>query len=398
MRSGPPPPAPTPELELSSPRLVVENLWHRYPGTAPEEWTLRGVSLSLGQGELVGLLGPSGCGKTTLLRLIAGFERPQRGRVLLNGQVVAGEERWLPPESRGVGMVFQDYALFPHLDAWANACFGLRRGRGAGGASAADRERVGWLLELMGLGGLAHRYPHELSGGQRQRLALARALAPRPALVLLDEPFSNLDVEVRLRLRSDLPEVLSRCGASGLLITHDAEEAMAICDRVAVMQAGVLHQCGVPQELTSQPATSFVGRFVLQGNSLPARVEGRWVHTAVGTLERLEEGIGGAPFPPLQGEGEVLVLPESLAFWPDPDGEARVLGREFLGQDWAYWIEWDGRRLRLRLPLSEGYGRGQRGVVRLRERGGGWLFPGGHRLVAGRHGGGREGGGPERGS
>jgi iron(III) transport system ATP-binding protein len=366
----------------------VEDLWHRYPGTAREDWTLRGVSLTLGQGELMGLLGPSGCGKTTLLRLIAGFERPQRGRVLLDGQVVTGEERWLPPESRGVGMVFQDYALFPHLDAWANACFGLRRGRGAagGGGGTADRERVAWLLELMGLGGLEHRYPHELSGGQRQRLALARALAPRPALVLLDEPFSNLDVEVRLRLRSDLPEVLNRCGASGLLITHDAEEAMAICDRVAVMQAGVLHQCGAPQELTSQPATPFVGRFVLQANSLPARLESGWVHTAVGVLERLEPAGGGVPASALVGlaeeEGEVLVLPESLAFMPDPNGEARVLGREFLGQDWAYWIDWAGRRLRLRLPLSQGYGRGQRGVVRLRARGTGWWFPGGHRLVA----------------
>ena len=393
--SGPQPGTPLPAPPQAGPRLTVENLWHRYPGTAAEEWTLRGISLNLGQGELVGLLGPSGCGKTTLLRLIAGFERPQRGRICLDGQEVAGPQRWLPPESRGVGMVFQDYALFPHLDAWQNACFGLRGPRGRGrGATVPNRERVAWLLELMGLGGLERRYPHELSGGQRQRLALARALAPGTSLVLMDEPFSNLDVEVRLRLRSELPEVLSRCGASGLLITHDAEEAMAICDRVAVMRAGELHQCGAPQELTTQPATPFVGRFVLQANSLPARLEGRRVHTAAGCL-----ALAGEPREPAGGglpggqEWEVLVLPEALEFAPDPAGEAWVLGREFLGQDWAYLVQWGERRLRLRLPLTIHLPRGQRGGVRLRPNGRAWLFPGGERLEAGPAPGGVSGGG-----
>ena len=362
------------------PRLTVQDLWHRYPGMAPDAWTLQGLSLTLGQGELVGLLGPSGCGKTTLLRLIAGFETPARGSICLDGREVAGPQRWLPPESRGVGMVFQDYALFPHLDAWQNACFGLppaRRGQAPG--AALNRERVGWLLELMGLGGLEHRYPHELSGGQRQRLALVRALAPGTSLLLLDEPFSNLDVEVRLRLRSELPEVLSRCGASGLLITHDPEEAMAICDRVAVMQAGELHQCGQPHDLLHQPATPFVGRFVLQGNSLAAHLEGHQVHTSVGDLQLIEalSGHGGSKEP-----FEVLILPEGLAFVPDPEGEALVLGREFLGQDWAYRVQWGEQRLRLRLPLELVYSRGQRGSVRLQANGSGWLFPGGQRLRA----------------
>ncbi|MFN9660614.1 MAG: ABC transporter ATP-binding protein, partial [Cyanobacteriota bacterium] len=397
MRPGPQPLAPSPALPLSPPRLCLRDLWHRYPGMSGEDWTLRGITLSLGAGELVGLLGPSGCGKTTLLRLIAGFERPHHGEILLDGREVAGPRRWLAPESRGVGMVFQDYALFPHLNARANACFGLSRSRGGRGmGTVAQRERVAWLLELMGLGGLEHRYPHELSGGQRQRLALARALAPGPSLVLLDEPFSNLDVEVRLRLRSELPEVLNRCGASGLLITHDAEEAMAICDRVAVMEAGQLHQCGPPQELTTHPATPFVGRFVLQANSLPARLEGAIAHTGVGALELLEplsiEAPGSAALGSgaagsgmvaepggTEGEREVLVLPDSLEFQADPEGEAWVLGREFLGQEWAYWVHWGGRRLRLRSPLSLSHGRGERGVVRLRDEGTGWLFPGGQR-------------------
>ena len=364
----------------SGPRLTVHDLWHRYPGMAPEGWTLQGLSLELGQGELVGLLGPSGCGKTTLLRLIAGFETPARGTICLDGQEVAGSHRWVPPESRGVGMVFQDYALFPHLDAWQNACFGLTPSRRGRPPSVQVQDRVAWLLTLMGLGGLERRYPHELSGGQRQRLALVRALAPGPSLVLLDEPFSNLDVEVRLRLRSELPEVLSRCGASGLLITHDPEEAMAICDRVAVMQSGVLHQCGKPPDLLNHPATAFVGRFVLQANTLPGHREGSLVQTDVGPLELLEEN--GALSATTGQPWDVLVLPEGLTFEPDPAGEAWVLGREFLGQDWAYLVQWGDRRLRLRLPLALLHPRGQRGHVRLRSHAAGWLFPGGARLRA----------------
>jgi iron(III) transport system ATP-binding protein len=309
------------------PRLQVElsGLWHRYRGAASHgEWTLRAIDFQLRQGELVGLLGPSGCGKTTLLRLIAGFERPERGVVRIGGQEVAGSHRWLPPERRGVGMVFQDYALFPHLDAWRNACFGLKRGQ--------DTSRAAWLLELLGLKGLEKRYPHELSGGQRQRLALARALAPGCSLVLLDEPFSNLDVEVRLRLRAELPGVLARCGASGLIVTHDPEEALAICDRVAVLEAGHLHQCASPQEMVARPATGFVGRFVLQGNLLPAQWQASRLATPLGWLEPLSTG----PLPPVDPSQplEVLVSPLGLELQADEGGAAWVLGREFLGREW----------------------------------------------------------------
>ncbi len=352
--------------------VQLSDLWHRYPGTAPDGWTLRGIDLGLRQGELVGLLGPSGCGKTTLLRLIAGFERPARGRVSIDGREVASGQRWLPPERRGVGMVFQDYALFPHLDAWGNATFGLRRGQ--------DTSRAAWLLELLGLAGLERRYPHELSGGQRQRLALARALAPGPSVVLLDEPFSNLDVEVRLRLRSELPAVLARCGASGLMVTHDPEEALAICDRVAVLRDGVLHQCAGPHELVERPATAFVGRFVLQANLLPAHCRDGDVHTPCGSLRPEPPPPDAAPLPAVGHDCEVLVRPESLQLVPDPEGEAWVMGREFLGREWLYQVQLQrpGQelRLRLRLGLASDLPRGTRCTVRLRSEAPALLYPG----------------------
>jgi iron(III) transport system ATP-binding protein len=361
---------PPAELPLR-PQVELSGLWHRYRGPAASgDWTLRDIDFQLRPGELVGLLGPSGCGKTTLLRLIAGFERPERGLVRIAGQEVAGPQRWLPPERRGVGMVFQDYALFPHLDAWRNATFGLRRGQ--------DSSRAAWLLELLGLKGLERRYPHELSGGQRQRLALARALAPGCSLVLLDEPFSNLDVEVRLRLRSELPGVLARCGASGLIVTHDPEEALAICDRVAVLESGQLHQCASPRELVSRPASAFVGRFVLQGNLLPARWQGRRLITELGWLE---PGDGASvPRPEADEPLQVLVSPQGLELFPDDGAAAWVLGREFLGREWLYQVQCGELRLRLRLPLAADYARGQRCRLRLRPGEPARLFPSGLEL------------------
>ncbi|MFM7268936.1 MAG: ABC transporter ATP-binding protein [Cyanobium sp.] len=377
-RSGPSPVV-AHEAPQATARVELRSVWHRFEATPG--WTLQGVDLAIRPGELVGLLGPSGCGKTTLLRLIAGFETPERGEILIDGRPVAASGRFLPPERRGVGMVFQDYALFPHLDAWANTCFGLPPGDA--------RQRPAWLLELLGLGGLERRYPHELSGGQRQRLALARALAPGPAVVLLDEPFSNLDAEVRLRLRSELPEVLERCGTSALLVTHDPEEALAVADRVAVLDQGVLQQVEAPLALVQRPATAFVARFALGALPLPARwCEGRIV-TAVGLLEPLPAADAPSSGPPMleAGEGaglEVLLRPSDLCFAPAAEaGDAQsgdgveILGREFLGRDWLYLVQHRSGRLRVRQPLAVDLARGERRKLRLAADAQPMLFPAG---------------------
>jgi iron(III) transport system ATP-binding protein len=287
--------------------IVLEQLWHRYGARGQGDWCLQDLNLRLEPGELLGLLGPSGCGKTTLLRLIAGFEQPSRGRVLLDGREVAGPHHWLAPERRGVGMVFQDYALFPHLTAWQNACFGLARGHRSAGTSGQDpvqqrrwgqalgHRRVRWLFSLLGLDGLEQRFPHALSGGQRQRLALVRALAPEPRVLLLDEPFSNLDVEVRLRLRRDLPALLKQCNTSAILVTHDPQEALAVCDRIAVVSAGRLEQCASPQHLVEQPASPFCGPLCAPGQCYSSPPAGGCVAVSLGTPGFLR--LGGALFP-----------------------------------------------------------------------------------------------------
>jgi iron(III) transport system ATP-binding protein len=395
--SIPPTPAPldfaaaSPSRQGAVDHLRLEGLWHRYsPGTAGA-WILRDINLAVRHGELIGLLGPSGCGKTTLLRLIAGFERPRRGRLLLDGREVAGPAGWLPPERRGVGMVFQDHALFPHLNAWSNACFGMGRGQ--------DRERARWLLELLGLAGLEQRFPHELSGGQCQRLAVVRALAPQPSLLLLDEPFSNLDVDVRQRLRAELPLVLARCGCTGLLVTHDPREALAICDRVAVLESGRLHQCASPRQVVEEPASAFVGRFVLQANLLPARWQGSRVATELGVLAPLAEGRALPAIAPEDrdptGDPEragprqeltvpredltVLVDADALELIPDPTAQDWVFSREFHGDSWWLQVQHGDRRLRLRLSLRQGSAvqRGARCRLVLRPGARGRLFPDG---------------------
>jgi iron(III) transport system ATP-binding protein len=297
------------------------------------------VSLALQPGDLLALLGPSGCGKTTLLRLIAGFEQPQNGTVEIAEQKVAGEGAWVPPERRGVGMVFQDYALFPHLTVRQNIEFGL-----------ADRphspSRVKDILAIVRLEGLEARYPHQLSGGQQQRVALARALAPDPALILLDEPLSNLDVQVRLRLRQELRTILKTAGASAVFVTHDQEEALSIADQVAVMCQGRLEQLGTPEQLYQQPASRFVAEFVTQANLIPAQRQGKVWHTEIGDIPIAS---------PIEqpDRADLMIRQEDLVLTPDPNSSIIVGDRQFLGREYSYVLHLpSGRSMIARTPVN----------------------------------------------
>ena len=295
------------------------------------------VSFSLTQGELLGLLGPSGCGKTTLLRIIAGFEHPSIGQVELAGQVVAGAGCWLPPEHRNTGMVFQDYALFPHLSVAENVAFGLKTKKPRPNRQEI-RARVGEVLNLVGLSGLEKRYPHELSGGQQQRVALARALAPQPALILLDEPLSNLDVQVRERLRHEVRTILKSTNTAAIFVTHDQEEAMAIADKIVVMRAGKLEQLGAPEDIYTHPSSKFVAEFVTQANFIQATRKGNLWQTEVGQWE--------IKTPHTLLSGELMFRQEDVKLEPDEQATTIIQEREFLGREYRYCLETaSGKRL-----------------------------------------------------
>lgn len=311
------------------------------------------VSFELKQGELLGLLGPSGCGKTTLLRLVAGFERPDAGEIVLGKQAVCGQGMWLPPEKRHVGVVFQDYALFPHLSVMENVAFGLKQLWKRGQLEKKEiRSQAIASIELVGLLGMEQRFPHELSGGQQQRVALARALAPRPPVVLLDEPFSNLDVQVRLYLRQEVRDILKRVGASGIFVTHDQEEALAIADKVAVMHEGQLVQVDTPERIYQQPASRFIADFVTQANFVAATwQDGGW-QTELGWIgpclaEEKEKVAASA------NRGELMICQEDVRIVPDEGGDLQVRGRQFLGREYQYTVRLpSGQILQVRSPAS----------------------------------------------
>lgn len=312
------------------------------------------LSLSLAQGELGCLLGPSGCGKTTLLRAIAGFHAPSQGRIVLRG----ADATRLPPEKRGIGFVFQDLALFPHLDVAANVGFGLHR------LPRAERAgRVEETLALLGLSRFAARFPHELSGGQQQRVAVARSLAPRPWLLLLDEPFSSLDAHLRLSLRSELREVLKRLGIGAMLVTHDQEEAFTFADTIGVMEDGHLRQWAPGFEVYHEPSTAFVARFVGEGRFLRGRVvDAHTVETTLGH-HRSELPLEATPGTVVR----VLMRPDDLRPGAgDGTGiETTVLSAAFRGAETFYLLRLsDGQEISALFPSHVHYAPGERLRVR----------------------------------
>ena len=302
------------------------------------------VSLTVHHGELLALLGPSGCGKTTTLRLIAGFERVDAGAIEIDGTVVASASVHVPTEKRRVGMVFQEYALFPHVNVLANIQFGLRK-------LPPDKraERTSEVLELAGLTGLQDRMPHELSGGQQQRVALARALAPHPALILLDEPFSNLDASLRARVRAEVRSILRAANTTAIFVTHDQEEALSLVDRVAVMLDGSVKQVAAPHELYTNPATRAVAEFIGDANFLPGVGHGATIECELGTL-----GAHRA----VHGPVDILLRPENIELQVAQPGlpASRVRHRLFFGHDQLITVQLPtGTHLTARLGPLDGF-------------------------------------------
>jgi len=331
----------------------VVGLHHAY-GNLP---VVRGMSFSLAPGAIGCLLGPSGCGKTTVLRCLAGFEPITGGSIALGGRVVARKGFTLPPEKRGVGVVFQDYALFPHLSVAANVAFGLRSR-----ASPDAERRVDEMLDLVGLKHAARAWPHELSGGQQQRVALARALAPQPKLMLLDEPFSNLDVDLRDRLSVEVRGILKASNTTGILVTHDQHEAFALADEIGIMNQGVLDQWDRAYELYHRPRTRFVADFVGQGVFLRGVATGNGaVTTELGELAT--QMLPGAP----AGETvDLLVRPDDIVHDDESPWKAEVAAKAFRGADFVYTLKLgSGTQVLSLVPSHHDHAIGERIGIRL---------------------------------
>ena len=339
-----------PLVTIDSRLLEVENLGHAYG----EHVVVRELSFSLPRGAIGCLLGPSGGGKTTVLRAIAGFEAPQHGTIRISGRVVSGAGVMLPPEKRRIGMVFQDYALFPHLPVGENIAFGLHAAR------RAEREtRVRELAALVGLGAALEKYPHEISGGEQQRVALARALAPRPELLLLDEPFSNLDIELRERLSAEVRGIIKASGATAVLVTHDQQEAFAMADEIGILHEGRIQQWDSAYNLYHRPANRFVADFIGQGVFLPARVlNGSEIEIELGVLK-------GAP--PSDGTAvEVLLRPDDVVHDDAAAAKAEVVHKAFRGAEILYTLRLaSGRKVLALVPSHHNHALGERIGIRL---------------------------------
>lgn len=325
---------------------------------------VRRLSLTLEKGSIGCLLGPSGCGKTTVLRSIAGFERVAGGQIRLNGVIVSGANCHVAPEQRRIGMVFQDYALFPHLSVAANVAFGLR------GASREEREeRVRDLLRIVGLGDQGTKFPHELSGGQQQRVALARALAPRPNLLLLDEPFSNLDVELRERLSHEVRDIIKATSTTAILVTHDQNEAFAVADEIGIMHEGRIQQWDSPYNLYHRPGNRFVADFIGQGVFLPGTVmNDHQVHVELGTLNSaipVECGVGCGNCS-RDCTVDVLLRPDDIVHDDASPMKAEVVHKAFRGADILYTLRLiSGARVLSLVPSHHNHAIGERIGIRL---------------------------------
>lgn len=335
--------------------LSAANLSISYPGAALP--AVDNVTLSLRAGDIGVLIGPSGCGKTTLLRAVAGLERVSGGTIAIERDPVSQAGLHVPAELRRIGMVFQDYALFPHLDIARNVGFGIHQ------LSKADRaSRVADVLALVGLAGMENRFPHELSGGQQQRVALARALAPRPRLLLLDEPFSNLDVDLRERLAHEVRGILKAAGATALFVTHDQLEAFAIGDVIGVMHQGKLHQWDDAYALYHRPATRFVAEFIGHGVFTPAQISMQGndvvVHTPLGALHDLEE----CPLPSAYEGGlcDVLLRADDIVHDDGAPVKAQIVRKAFRGSEFLYTLRLDsGDTLMTHVPSHHNHAVGE---------------------------------------
>jgi iron(III) transport system ATP-binding protein len=303
--------------------LELRGISCAYDGGRP---AVRDISIVAREGEILSLLGPSGCGKTTILRAIAGFEPVQSGQIFLSGRLVSSPDTMTPTEGRRVGMVFQEYALFPHLRVRDNIAFGFRH------LSRAERKiRVQDMLRLIGLEGYERRYPHELSGGQQQRVALVRALVQNPVILLLDEPFSNLDPDMASRMRQELHDLLRRTKTTTILVTHDHDEAFAMADRIAVLNQGRLEQFDTPEMIYHMPLTPFVADFVGQADFIPGTVSNGVVQTELGEFSNTLECKDGDSV-------VVMIRPDDIHLVPTRGASSRVVSRQFRGSENLYAV------------------------------------------------------------
>jgi iron(III) transport system ATP-binding protein len=323
--------------------LRCQGLTKRYGDVVAVE----GVDITLIAGETLGLVGPSGCGKTTLLRLLAGLEVPNGGTIEAGGKILAGPGVMLPPEQRRVGIVFQDFALFPHLTVVENIVFGLK------GESVDRAMRTQHLLDLVGIADFRDRMPDQLSGGEQQRVALARALAAEPEVLLMDEPFSNLDPDLRIRVRHEIKEVLERAGVAVAFVTHDQEEALFMADRIAVMRRGKIEQVDSPERIFHHPSSIFVGSFLGTADFLPAWIENGTLVTEIGPADAPVPVGPGIDMPPDGDPIQIMIRPDDLILRADNPGHGIVIERTFTGPSFLYSVRLDsGTECRVLAPYT----------------------------------------------